>query len=135
MSSNPQAQKVLTFARVTGELLKRHQEKVAEDARVKAAVAEAIPGAVKAMLENDRIYDHQQEAVAEKLASNPVAAIEMLGKVAKHRNAAELAQIGNEVQAETKQAAARRITGAPVADFDEDEAGRAYRERLLGGRD
>lgn len=56
-------------------------------------LAELIPAAVKACVENERIEPHQKEALAAAL-QDPVRAMELVVKLASHRNAAEMSRIG-----------------------------------------
>ena len=59
-------------------------------------LASLIPEAVKACVENERIEPHQKEALADALA-NPVRAMELVIKLAAHRNAAEMSRLGTPV--------------------------------------
>lgn len=69
-------------------------EKVAEEEqarRAKAAeVAAMIPVAVKAMVDNERIKAAQADRLA-ALLEDPAQALDLLAKVAAHRNSAEVA--------------------------------------------
>lgn len=131
MSTNSQAPKVLAHLRVSNEVAKRFQDHLEKDAADQEAVKAAVPTAIKAMEDNERIYGHQKEAVAEKIASSHLACIELIRDLALHRNAAELDAIGTPVGQE-KKAVARPVTGAAVADFDETESGQIFRARLTG---
>jgi len=139
--SNQQAPKVLAFAAAANEVSKRYQtlkEKVAATEKQAAAEADQLKAgaekATEAMLEHERIFGHQKEAVAERL-SDPegghAACLELIPDLAAHRNAAEVAAIGSPVGPEKK--ASARMTGAPTADFDETEAGQKFRQILSGG--
>lgn len=59
-------------------------------------IASLIPAAVKACVENERIEPHQKEAL-EKALHDPVATMELVVKLASHRNAAELGRLGTPV--------------------------------------
>jgi hypothetical protein len=59
-------------------------------------VASLIPAAVKACVENERIEPHQKEAL-EKALQDPAATLELVVKLAAHRNAAELGRLGTPV--------------------------------------
>lgn len=65
-------------------------------------VAALIPTAVQTCVENERIEPHQKEALAKAL-QDPVRAVELVIKLAAHKNAAEVARIGTPV-ASTKTA-------------------------------
>lgn len=131
MTIDAQAPKVLAHLRMSNETAKRLQDNLEKQAAVAEAVKAAVPGAITALEDNERIFGHQKEAAAEKLASSHVACIEMIRDLSQHRNAAELDSIGKPVGQE-KRAAARPVTGAAIADQDETEAGRAYRDKLCG---
>lgn len=68
--------------------------KVREDQQAK--IANLIPEAVKACVENERIEPHQKEALAAAL-KDPVRAMELVVKLAAHRNTAEMSRIGTPV--------------------------------------
>lgn len=59
-------------------------------------VAALIPAAVKACVENERIEPHQKEALAAAL-QDPARAVELVIKLAAHKNAAEMARLGTPV--------------------------------------
>jgi hypothetical protein len=59
-------------------------------------VASLIPEAVKACVENERIEAHQKEALAEAL-KDPARTMELVIKLAAHKNAAELSRLGTPV--------------------------------------
>lgn len=64
-------------------------------------VARLVPEAVKACVENERIEPHQKEALASAL-QDPVRTMELVIKLASHRNAAEVSRLGTPVgQAKT----------------------------------
>lgn len=126
-------QKVLAHLRVTNEAAKRFQDVLEKKAADEASVKSAVPEAIEALVANERIFGHQKEAVAEKIASSHVACIELIRDLAKHRNAAELDSIGKPVGQE-KQAKASPVTGAAIADHDETASGAAFRERLFGAK-
>jgi len=61
-------------------------------------LAQLVPAAVEACVENERIEPHQKEALANALR-DPVRAVELVIKLAGHRNAAEVSRIGSPVGA------------------------------------
>jgi hypothetical protein len=63
-------------------------------------LAELIPQAVAACVEHERIEPHQKEALAEAL-KNPVQAVELITKLAAHKNAAEMSRMGTPVSSKT----------------------------------
>ena len=131
MTTDVQAPKVLAHLRMSNETARRLQNHLEKQAAVDAAVKTAVPVAIAALESNERIFGHQKEAVAEKLATSHEACIELITSLAKHRNSAELDSIGTPV-GHTKSASDRAVTGAAIADHDETESGQAFRDRLLG---
>lgn len=59
-------------------------------------LARLIPAAVSACVENERIEPHQKEALAAAL-QDPVRAVELVIKLAAHKNAAEMSRLGTPV--------------------------------------
>lgn len=59
-------------------------------------IASLIPAAVKACVENERIEPHQKEALEQAL-HDPVSTMELVVKLASHRNSAELSRLGTPV--------------------------------------
>lgn len=70
--------------------------KTQEEQAVK--LASLVPAAVEACLAHERIESHQKEALAKALL-NPVSAVELVIKLAGHRNGAEMARLGTPVGA------------------------------------
>ena len=134
MSFNPKAEKLFAFVRVANEGLKRYQDLLEKQSAEKVAAQARAQEAVKACIDHERIYEHQKEAVMNKLASSHTACLEFIRDLAAQRNASELDSIGTPVGNEKTASARGAITGAQVADFDDTEAGKRFRERLLGSR-
>jgi hypothetical protein len=130
---NLKAEKLYAFMRVANEGLTRYQDLLEKQSAEKAAAKVKAEEAVKACIDHERIFGHQKEAVMDKLAASHEACLEFIRDLAAHRSASELSSIGTPVGSE-KTASARGATGAQVADFDETDAGRKFRERLLGSR-
>ena len=63
-------------------------------------VARLIPEAVQACVDNERIEPHQKEALAAAL-NDPARTMELVIKLATHKNAAELARLGTPVATKT----------------------------------
>lgn len=63
-------------------------------------IAQLIPQAVEVCVENERIEPHQKEALAAAL-QDPVRAVELVIKLASHKNAAEMARLGTPVATKT----------------------------------
>lgn len=82
-------------------------------------IAQLVPEAVKACVENERIEPHQKEALAAALR-DPVRTMELVIKLASHRNAAEVSRIGTPVN-QSKTAGydpSRSLTSAYVGARD-----------------
>jgi len=134
MSTQSQAPKVLAHLRVTNEAMARFQDHLEKDAAVKEAVSAKVPEAVEALVSNERIFGHQSDEVAEKIASSHEACIELIRDLACHRNAAELDAIGSPAGSEKTASAKTGPTGQRVADFDDTASGQAFRDKLMGAR-
>lgn len=130
MSYNPKAEKLFAFVRVANEGLKRYQDILEKQSADQAAATKMAAAAVKACVDHERIFEQQKDAVMNKLASSHVACLEFIRDLAAHRTSTEA--IGTPVGTTEKSANFRAVTGAQVADFDETEAGRTFRARLLG---
>lgn len=131
MSINATAPKVLAYLRLANETARRLQDRLEKDAAAAKNIEEKVPEAVNALLENERIFGHQTQKVAEMISTSHEACIDLIRDLAKHRNSSELEAIGTPGTKE-KRASAPHFAGARVADFDETEAGRIFREKLLG---
>jgi len=123
--------KVLELAGLSSELLSRYQTHMEKQAAEQAAVDAATPGAVSALAQNERIFDNQKDDIATKIAASHAACIELITKLAAHRNASELEAIGTQVKSAGEDV---RSVGAPVSDFDERPSGQKYRNMLMGAR-
>lgn len=89
-------EKVIAHVEVTSTALEKAA--AAEQARTEkqAEVSALIPKVCDVMLEHDRITPQQREKLAEMLA-DPVKVLELMIKVAGHRNQDELARLGSGV--------------------------------------
>jgi hypothetical protein len=81
-------QKVVDLTMLTAAVVEKAAAADAERATTDAAVTAAIPGAVEALVQHGRIEPGQAEKCA-ALLKNPVRVLEILTKVAGHRNDAE----------------------------------------------
>jgi hypothetical protein len=90
---NVLAQKVIDYIGFSDVAMSKAAEVIKTRDEQQAKVAALIPEAVKACAENERIESHQKEALAAAL-QDPVRAMELIVKLASHRNAAELSRIG-----------------------------------------
>lgn len=70
-------------------VIKNHEEQAEK-------LAALIPAAVAACVEHERIEAHQKEAL-EKALHDPVRTMELVVKLASHKNAAEMARLGTPV--------------------------------------
>lgn len=90
---NVLVQKVIDYIGFSDVAMSKAAEVIKTRDEQQAKVASLIPEAVKACAENERIEPHQKEALAAAL-QDPVRAMELIVKLASHRNAAELSRIG-----------------------------------------
>ena len=93
---NTTVQKIIDYIGFSGTAMTKAAEVIAERESQQTKLAELIPAAVKACMDNERIEPHQKEALAAAL-KDPVRTMELVVKLATHRNAAELARIGTPV--------------------------------------
>lgn len=91
--TNQLVQKVIDYIGFSDAAMSKAASVIAERDAQQVKVAELIPAAVKACVENERVEPHQKEAL-EAALKDPVRAIELITKLASHRNAAELSRIG-----------------------------------------
>lgn len=87
------AQKVIDYIGFSDAAMSKAAEVLKERETQAEKIAKLIPEAVKACVEHERIEPHQKEAMAAAL-QDPVRAVELVIKLASHRNAAEMARIG-----------------------------------------
>ena len=130
MSEKTAAQHMLALVNVTNELLRRFQEKTAKQESLQQAIRERIPEVVDALVQHERIFEHEKEAAARSL-EDPLEALRLLEKLAKHRTEKEAAALGEPYGSPTPTNTSR-VLGSRVRNWDETEAGRAFREALLG---
>jgi len=97
-SNNAVAQKVIDYIGYSDAALTKAAAVIKERDEQAEKLASLIPEAVKVCVENERIEPHQKEALANAL-SNPVRAMELVIKLAAHRNAAEMSRLGTPVAA------------------------------------
>jgi hypothetical protein len=90
---NVLVQKVIDYIGFSDVAMSKAAEVIKTRDEQQAKLASLIPEAVKACAENERIESHQKEALAAAL-QDPVRAMELIVKLASHRNAAELSRIG-----------------------------------------
>jgi len=99
-SNNALVQKIIDYIGYSDAAM----TKAAADLKVRDAqqekLARLIPEAVKACVENERIEAHQKEALDSALR-DPVRAMELVIKLASHKNAAEMARLGTPVATKT----------------------------------
>jgi hypothetical protein len=125
------AQQMLQFIGVTSEIMKRYKNTVEKQAAQKQAVAEKIPALLNIMVENDRIAEHQKDAIA-KAAQDPVKCIEVMAALAKHRNSSEMQPVGTAVGQAKAANVKKRAIGGVVTNWDDTEAGQEFRRALYG---
>lgn len=90
---NVLVQKIIDYIGFSDAAMSKAAEVIKTRDAQQAKLAALIPEAVKACVEHERIEPHQKEALAAAL-TDPVRAVELVVKLAAHRNAAELSRIG-----------------------------------------
>jgi hypothetical protein len=94
--TNTLVQKVIDYIGYSDAALTKAAAALEEKTAQQDKIAAAIPAAVKACVDNERIEPHQKEALEHALR-DPVKAIELVTKLAAHRNAAEMSRLGTPV--------------------------------------
>jgi len=111
MSDNNQApsmtlpEKVIQHVSATSAALEKAASLERATTEKQAQVESLIPKVCDVMIEHERIAPGEREKLAERLR-DPVAVLELLTKVADHRNHDELARLGSGVNPTEKQASA-----------------------------
>jgi hypothetical protein len=90
---NVLVQKIIDYIGFSDVAMSKASEVLKTRESQQEKIASLIPEAVKACVEHERIEPHQKEALAAAL-KDPVRAIELVVKLASHRNAAEMSRIG-----------------------------------------
>lgn len=116
--------KILQLIQVTNELARRGQ-------MTKQAAQAKIPAVLEALVQSGRIQGHQKEAVAYALQDHP-GCLDLLIKLAFHRADAEGRRLGYPYRTSDSVTSTVRYCGSPIIDWDEVEAGRRFKELLLG---
>jgi hypothetical protein len=98
--NNPLVQNIVDYIGFSDAAMTKAAAVIKEREEQNEKLARLIPEAVKACLENERVEPHQKEALAAALA-NPVRAMELVIKLAAHKNAAEMARLGTPVATKT----------------------------------
>lgn len=112
-------QRVVEMVSHTNQVIKQASAVMTQAEKQAAAVAAAIPKCIKALVDNERI----NAADAEKFASalkDPVNAIELLRKLAGHRNASENT-LGTPVEGDGQKTAAAKPTGRAESPLRESD--------------
>jgi hypothetical protein len=99
-TNNPLAQNIIDYIGYSDAAMTKAAAVLKEKEEHAEKLAHLIPAAVKACVENERVEPHQKEALAKAL-ENPVRAVELVIKLAAHKNAAELSRLGTPVATKT----------------------------------
>ena len=99
-SNNALVQKVIDYIGFSDAAMTKAASVLTAQEAAQEKVARLIPEAVKACVENERIEAHQKEALAAAL-QDPVRTMELVIKLAAHKNAAEMARLGTPVATKT----------------------------------
>jgi len=99
-TNNALVQKIIDYIGFSDAAMTKAAAVIATQEETQEKVARLIPEAVKVCVENERIEPHQKEALAAAL-TDPARAIELVIKLATHRNSAEMARLGTPVATKT----------------------------------
>lgn len=97
-SNNALVQKVIDYIGFSDAAMTKAAAVLKTQEAAQEKLAHLIPEAVKACVDNERIESHQKEALAAAL-KDPVRTMELVIKLAAHKNAAEMARLGTPVSA------------------------------------
>jgi hypothetical protein len=97
---NVLVQKIIDYIGYSDAAMSKAASVLQERDTQQEKIARLIPEAVKACADNERIEPNQKEALAAAL-QDPVRAMELVIKLAAHKNAAELSRIGAPVTQKT----------------------------------
>lgn len=98
--TNTLVQKIIDYIGFSDAAMTKAAAVLDQQTAQQEKIAALIPAAVKACVENERIESHQKEAL-ENALHDPVRAMELVVKLASHRNAAEMARLGTPVGQKT----------------------------------
>lgn len=98
--TNTLVQKVIDYIGFSDAAMTKAAAVIEEQNAQQEKIAALIPAAVKACVENERIEAHQKEAL-EKALHDPVRVMELVVKLAGHRNGAEMSRLGTPVGQKT----------------------------------
>ncbi len=96
-------EKVVDYIGITSAAMEKAAVAQAAQEKQLEKVAALIPAAVEALVQHERINPTQKQAMADALR-DPVKALEVIVKLAGHRNKEELSQLGQPVGGTTKAA-------------------------------
>lgn len=99
-NKNTLVQKMIDYIGYSDAAMTKAAAVMQEQEAQQEKLAALIPQAVNACVENERIEPHQKEALAAAL-KDPVRAVELVVKLAAHKNAAEMARLGTPVETKT----------------------------------
>ncbi len=125
------AQQLLQFVNISSEVMKRYQNDLQKQAGQIQAVKEKLPDLLQVMVDNERIAEHQKDAVA-KAIENPVQCMELMTALAKHRNSSEVQTVGKPVGSTKSASTQKRVIGGKVTNWDDTAAGQEFRRSLYG---
>jgi hypothetical protein len=94
--TNTLVQKVIDYIGYSDAALTKAASVIKTQEEQTEKLAALIPAAVAACVENERIEAHQKEAL-ENALRDPVRAMELVVKLAGHRNAVEMSRLGTPV--------------------------------------
>lgn len=95
-NNNAFVQKIVDYIGYSDAAMTKAAAVLKEKEEQAEKLARLVPEAVKACVENERVESHQKEALAKAL-HDPVRAMELVIKLAAHKNAAEMSRLGTPV--------------------------------------
>jgi hypothetical protein len=99
-NNNKLVQQIIDYIGYSDAAMNKAASVMQERDEQQEKIARLIPAAVEACVENERIEPHQKEALAAALR-DPARTMELVIKLASHKNGAEMARLGTPVATKT----------------------------------
>lgn len=106
-------QKIIDHIGYSNAALEKAAAAQEKQAAAQREIESLIPACVDALVANQRIDSTEKQAAAE-LLKDPVKAIQLLTKVAAHKNAAEISRLGSSTGGQTKTASHNSLSSPYV---------------------
>jgi hypothetical protein len=109
------------LVRQTSQYVEAAQGLISKQAETEAAIKQAAPGVVDALVRQGLVHEHLKEATVREFCESPAKAVEFLGKVAEKMEVPSLGNIGP-----------RELT-VPDGEVKQGSADQVFLATLTGG--